>query len=222
METAGTIVCDIVMNKVLTTLDTVEPHLYAIFVMPGSYLLAWFATVAPATALTLGVTAGPPEGLAGVVLSLVCWILLIITISVVWQVFRDGLRVANAIVRTAWFRLSIAISTIKTRLLLKLRSLLAHRRAPDFSDSQTVDFDEWDMAVLDCISEQGPGFTLSAPELAARLPMRPSRIQESLEKLSRFKMLDSVIGSTDGFDNYRLTEAGATFVSVWQRQECRG
>ena len=190
--------------------------------MPGSYLLAWFATVAPATALTLGVTAGQPEDLQVVVLSLVCWILLIITISVVWQVFRDGLRVANAIVRTAWFRLSIAISTIKTRLLLKLRSLLAHRHAPDFSDSQTVDFDEWDMAVLDCISEQGPGFTLSAPELAARLPMRPSRIQESLEKLSRFKMLDSVIGSTDGFDNYRLTEAGATFVSVWQRQECRG
>jgi hypothetical protein len=31
-------------------------------------------------------------------------------------------------------------------------------------------------------------------------------------------MVDIVIGSTDGFDNYRLTPSGETFVSIWQRQ----
>ena len=210
------------MDQALTTLDTAGAELYAIFVMPGSYLLAWFATVAPVLALRLGITPGQPEDLQVVILSLVCWLLLIITISVVWRVIRNGLRVANAFVRAAWFRLSIGIGTLKTRLLLRLRSLLAYRSAANSSESQTVDFDEWDMAVLDCISEQGPGFALSAPELAARLPIRQSRIRDSLEKLGRCKMLDSFESRTDGLDNYRLTEAGATFVSVWQRQECRG
>ena len=162
------------------------------------------------------------EDLQVVVLSLVCWLLLLILISVIWRVIRNVLREVNAIVRAAWFRLSIAISTLKTRLLLKLRTLLAYRRTANASEPQTVDFDEWDMAILDCISERGPGFALSAAELAARLPMRQSRIRDSLKKLSRFKMLDSVESPTDGLDNYRLTEAGVTFVSVWQRQEYRG
>ncbi len=222
MNTAGTIVCGSVKDKALTILYTVGSQLYDVFVLPGSYLLTWFAAVAPATALSFGITPGQPQGLLVIVLSLVCWLLLVITISLIWRVFRNGARIVNALVRTAWFRLGIAISTLKTSLLLKLRSLLVHRPAPNHSDSQTVDFDEWDMAVLDCISEQGPGFAVSARELAERVPMRLSRIQESLEKLSRFKMLDSVLSSTDGFDNYRLTEAGATFVSVWQRQEYRG
>jgi hypothetical protein len=31
-------------------------------------------------------------------------------------------------------------------------------------------------------------------------------------------MLDTVIGSTDGYDNFRLSPSGATFVAMWQRQ----
>ena len=210
------------VDQAFTFLDTVGAQLYAIFVMPGSYLLAWFATVAPATALRLGITPGQPEDLHLVVVSLVCWLLLVIAISFVWRLVRNGLQVVTAIVRAAWRRLSIAVRTLKTGLLLKLRSLLSYRRAADSSDSQSIDFDEWDMAVLDCISEQGPGSALSAPELAARLPMRQARIRDSLEKLGRLKMLDSAESPTDGVDNYRLTETGATFVSVWQRQEYRG
>ena len=210
------------MDQALTLLDTVGAQLYAVFVMPGTYLLAWFAAVAPATALRLGITSGQSDGLLVLVVSFVCWLLLFIAVSVLWRMLRSGLRFVSAMVRTAGYRLGIAIRSFKTGFLLKLRSLLLQRREPDKVDSDAVDFDEWDMAVLDAVSEQGPGFTLSAPELASRLRMRPAKIQERLEKLSRYKMLDSVIGSTDGFDNYRLTEAGATFVSVWQRREYRG
>lgn len=210
------------VDQALTILDTVKDQLYAIFVMPGSLLLAWFTSVAPAKALSLGITGGQSEGLLVNVLSLFAWLLLAMAATAVLKVFRNGLRLANAIVRTTWFRMTIAISAMKTSLLLKLRSLLGQRGKLDHPEPRSVDFDEWDMAVLDSISEQGPGFTLSAPELAVHLSMRPSQIQARLEKLSHYKMLDSVIGSTDGYDNYRLTETGATFVSVWQRQERLG
>jgi hypothetical protein len=32
-------------------------------------------------------------------------------------------------------------------------------------------------------------------------------------------MVDVVIGSTDGFENYRLTDYGAAYLSMWQRQD---
>jgi hypothetical protein len=31
-------------------------------------------------------------------------------------------------------------------------------------------------------------------------------------------MLDYVIGSTGGFDNYRLTGSGAAYLAMWRRQ----
>ena len=34
----------------------------------------------------------------------------------------------------------------------------------------------------------------------------------------RDNMLDAVIGATDGYENFRLSPSGATFVAMWQRQ----
>ena len=59
---------------------------------------------------------------------------------------------------------------------------------------------------------------MSAPELAEKFSRRPAQVQRSLDKLFRSRMLDSAIGSTDGFDNYRLTDSGAEFIAMWQRQ----
>ncbi|MBT8092466.1 MAG: hypothetical protein KJN77_05460 [Gammaproteobacteria bacterium] len=210
------------VDQAFTLLGTVGDQLYAVFFMPGTYLLSGFVTIAPDTALQLGITAGQTKGTLPFVLSLISWLALMILLTVVWRAFRNWMRLLNALLRTAWFRLSQAIRNSKTRLLLTLRSLLPHRRTPANFEPPTVEFDELDMAVLDSVAEQGPGLTLSAPELAEQLSLLPSKIQLSLDKLDRNKMLYSVIGSTDGFDNYRLTEAGATFVSMWQRQESRG
>jgi len=67
-----------------------------------------------------------------------------------------------------------------------------------------------------------PGFALSAPELAGQLTMRPAQVQRSLDKLRKYELVDSLIGSTDGFDNYRLTQSGAFFLADWQRRENGG
>jgi len=210
------------VDQALTLLGAIGDVLYAVFLMPGTYLLSTFAALAPITALKLGVTPGQTGGALPVVLSLISWVALMILLSIVWQVFRNWLRIVNAMIRTLWFRLTLATRTCKTRLLLMLRWFLPRRRTSANLEPATVEFDELDLAVLDSVSAQGPGFTLSAPELAEQLSLLPSRIQQSLDKLRRNKMLDSSIGSTDGFDNYHLTEAGATYVSIWQRQQSRG
>lgn len=210
------------VDQAFTFLSAVGELLYAVFLMPGAYLLSGFAAIAPVTALKLGITAGQTEGTLLIVVSLIFWFALMILLSVLWRILRNWMRIMSAMIRAAWFRLTLATRACKTRLLLMLRWFLPRRQTPAKFEPSTVEFDEFDMAVLDSVSERGPGFTMSAPELAERLSLLPSKIQQSLDKLSRNKMLDSVIGSTDGFDNYRLTEAGASYVSMWQRQESRG
>lgn len=85
----------------------------------------------------------------------------------------------------------------------------------------TIEFDDLDMAVLHSVSAKGPGFAMSAPDLAEKFTLRPAQVQKSLDKLSNNKLLASVIGSTDGFDNYRLTDSGLAFMAMWQRQQAR-
>ena len=210
------------VDQALTLLGAIGDVLYAVFLMPGNYLLSAFAATAPGTALKLGITAGQTEGTLPVVVSAISWLALMVLASVVWRALSNWMRVVNSLIRTARFRLGLVIRIFKTRLLLILRRFLPRRRTPANLEPAVVEFDELDLAVLDSVSEQGPGFMLSAPELAERLSLLPSRIQQSLDKLRRNKMLDSSIGSTDGFDNYYLTEAGATYVSIWQRQQSRG
>ncbi len=210
------------IDQALTLLGAIGDVLYAVFLMPGTYLLSRFVAIAPVTALKLGITAGQTEGALPVVLSAICWFVLLLLLSAAWRVFSNWMRFANALIRTARFRLGLAIRIFKTRLLLMLRWLLPRRTVPARFEPAAVEFDELDMAVLDSVAAQGPGFALSAPELAEQLSLLPSKIERSLKKLRRNKMLDSSIGSTDGFDNYCLTEAGATYISMWQRQESRG
>ena len=210
------------VDKVSILLSTIGAKLYAVFVLPGSYLLSKFAAIAPVTAMQLGITEGQTEGALPVTLSVIAWITLLILLIIAWRVIRNWVRFGSALTRTAWFRFMLVVSSYKTRLVLKLRSFAPHRQARVDTVAPAVEFDELDLAVLDSVSAKGPGFTLSAPELAERLSMLPSQIQQSLDKLSRNRMLSSAIGSTDGFDNYRLTDSGAAFVSMWQRQESRG
>lgn len=67
--------------------------------------------------------------------------------------------------------------------------------------------------------DRGRGFTTSAPELASNFGLRPAQFQKSLSNLQSSKMISTVIGSTDGFDNYRLTDYGAAYMKMWERHQ---
>jgi len=189
-----------------------------IFVAPGEFMLAWFVEIAPLTAANAGVTADFGTTMPAAVLSAVFWLLLLIAAWRVFSLLQDILRNFDAAVRTIWYRLHQAVGSLKTRFVCKVRDALPQRRHAGIDASFEIDFDDLDLAVLRSVAARGPGFALSAPELAEKFRLRPSQVQRSLDKLRRNRMLDSVMGSTDGYDNYRLTKPGATFVAMWQRQ----
>ena len=82
-----------------------------------------------------------------------------------------------------------------------------------------VRFDDFDFTVLQATADCGPGTTTSAPELVSKYGLRPAQFQKSLSKLRSSKMITAVIGSTEGFDNYRLTDYGAAYMKMLQRRQ---
>ena len=190
----------------LTTLQEVGGAIYDVFVLPGSF--AWSLVGAS------GFVVNDDAVFLPFMFSLLIWFALAV---VAGRIVRSVARVLDATIRTYCFRLSQALRGFKTRLVCWFRQWIPQRRSNGADALPEVVFDDLDLAVLQKVWARGPGSTMSAPELAGQFRLRPTQVQRSLDKLRTNRMLDHVIGSTDGFDNYRLTPSGAAFVEMWQR-----
>ena len=134
------------------------------------------------------------------------------------RIYRNIARNVEAIFRIAAYWMSHTLASVKTRIICKLRELMPRRRTSDIESTAGVEFDDVDLAVLRAAAAMGPGIAINAAELAKKFRLKPAQVQRSLNKLIRNKMLDFVIGSGEGIDNYRLTQMGTAFMSTWNRQ----
>jgi hypothetical protein len=190
-----------------------------LFTMPGIYLLETLKLHAPSSAALLGISK-PSDSIAFViVLSAFIWIFGVVACWGIVALARNVYRVSEAIIRTLWYRAVQSVGSVRTWVICKYRSLLPKRSASSLEHTAEVQFDDFDFTVLRAAAEQGPGFSTSAAELAGKYSLRPSQFQKTLGKLSSNKMLATVIGSTDGFENYRLTDYGAAYLQMWEQRK---
>lgn len=208
---------------VLSTLRDFGAAVHDAYTLPGRVALSLLVTHAPGIAAWLNIDGGQTPVLMTFLLSLVYWFLVIVLLVYIVRLCRSITRFVDSLLRTGLYHVSHLLTGLKTRTILKLRGLSPRRRRLRANDDAPpmIEFDKLDMAVLRTVSAKGPGFALAAPDLADRFKLRPSQVQRSLDKLNNSKMLVSVIGSTDGFENYRLTDYGHAYLAMWLRQSSR-
>ncbi len=139
----------------------------------------------------------------------------------VLHLYRNIARNVESVSRTLLYHLSELIAGRKTWLVVRFRHLLPHRKTQAVHGEPQVEFDDLDISVMKIAATQGAGLAINASELAERFHLRPVTVQRSLEKLSGNKMLEQVVGSAGGFDNYQLTPLGNAFMSTWAKQTSR-
>ncbi|NIV17892.1 MAG: hypothetical protein GWN47_05655 [Woeseiaceae bacterium] len=203
--------------NLITTLENFGYAVYDVFAWPGRLLLSLTVEYAPGAAQWLGIDGSTTPPLMTFLLSLASWYLVIVFIVYCVRIARNFGRTIGAFVRTALFRSSRYLRGVKTTLILKLRWMFPKRRIDAAGFDSIIEFNELDMAVLRSVSAVGPGLALSAPDLASRFKLRPSQVQKSMANLHRHKMLARVIGTTDGYDNYRLTNYGSAYLAMCER-----
>lgn len=206
------------LAEFLTTLQNVAHAIYGVFAWPGNSLISLASAHTPGLAAWLGVDAGEAPVLTIFLLSLVSWFLLLVLLTICFGFLRNIGRILEAYIRIAVFRVSLYVQRKKTIMVLWFRERFPRLATGHIDTAETAEFDQLDMAVLQSAMAIGPGFALSAPDLAARFKLRPSQVEHSLEKLCENQMLAHVLGSTDGFDNYRITDSGSTYLAMWHRQ----
>jgi hypothetical protein len=202
----------------LTSLKNLSIALRDMFLAPGDFLLALYLQHAPLSAARAGIAHDADTLVLSSVVSLFFWLIVLFAL---WRVVRlcgDFIRTVGAVLLTIRYKIGYVVGGWKTRFVIRFRERFPPREQSGIEAVPEIDFDDLDLAVLQSAAAGGPAFALSAPELAEKFRMRPAQVQKSLERLRKNRMVDIVIGSTDGFQNYRLTPTGETFVSIWQRQ----
>jgi hypothetical protein len=207
------------LEKWLTILRDAGNAVYDAFAWPGHYGLMQLSVLKPG--IVANISAQGNDTTAVVILSLIYWFLVVVLGTLLVRMYRDVARIVTAAAHTIAFRISLEVGNVKTRLVCKLRQRLSWVRSRPDPETPIVEFDKLDLAIMKSAVAKGPGFALSAPELAEQFALRPAQVQRSLDKLCRNSMITSVIGSTEGFDNYHLTDSGTAFVAMWDRQQPR-
>jgi DNA-binding MarR family transcriptional regulator len=209
------------LARILSTLRDFGTAVHDAYTLPGQVALSLIATHAPGLAAWLRIDDGQAAVLTTFLISLIYWFLVIVLIVYIVRLGRSITRNTSALVLTALNYLSHLLAGVRTTLILKFRAWFPHRRRADDYSGPMIEFDDLDMAVLRSVAAKGPGFALAAPDIAGRFRLRPSQVQRSFDKLSQNKMLVSVIGNTDGYENYRLTDYGQAYIAMWLRQTSR-
>lgn len=181
-----------------------------IFLLPGQRGAALLETNLPELAIhdvSIGVAGWDPLPL---LLSLVFWLLVA---AVLLKALRGLSRLPHIVDdRMDGLRLRARLGIY--RLTRKAKTLLAWSGFMNEETSMTADYldlDDTDVAVLKIARSRCPGLTISAPDLVEQLRSRPVVIQRRLQRLAGYQLLENVMGSTDGFDNFTLTQAGVAF-----------
>jgi hypothetical protein len=198
-------------------LDAAGNRAYEVFISPVTWLLTALSSHVPALLERLSNSAVDGASVWPSVIALLIWCTLLFVIWRFVVLVRNTIRVVAAWIHLIRFRISLVVRGFKTKLVCTLMRWIPRRSSSGMSVEPDIEMDDLDMAVLQTLSMKGPGFAVSAPDLAEEFRMRPAQIQRRLDRLRERKMLEDVIGSTEGYDNYRLTNIGVSFLTVWNR-----
>ena len=202
-------------DQSLTIVAGYASAVYRGILIPGEILLSWIEAIAPQTAAIM--TTGKGGAITLLILTLLAWTLFVVAGLLLSRLCRKIAWQISALIRVFIYRVKMFAGDMKTRLIWKYREYFPHETTETESVSQ-AQFDDLDIAVLASVSHVGPGMATSAPELAEKYKLRPAQIQDRLDRLAQNHMLRSVIGSTDGYENYRLTDSGLALIAMCERQ----
>ena len=207
------------MDRLLEILNSVIDTVYVVMMTPGKWLVSKSIEHAPSLAASLGISAEESTVLAPLILSILSWTIIALLVRQLLYPLRGLMKTIGAMIMRLKFRTLIALrSTLSS---LGLEQLIWRNDSDPKEEPSKLSLNRLDLMVLELAKAAGPGFALSAPELSARMNLRPAQIQQCLDKLSQNHLLDFTPETTDNHENYRLNDAGSYMLTMWHEYQAR-
>lgn len=209
------------MDRLLEIVNSVIDTAHVVVMAPGNWLASKLIGYAPSLAQTLGISADGNAVVAPLILTILSWTIAALLLRRLLYPLRGLIKAVGLKITRFRYRSLIALHGLRTMFGSEPDSVDRPGDAEGEEQSEGFRLNRLDLIVLNLAKTLGPGFALSAPELANRLNLGPNQIQESLEKLSRHSLIDHTTVMTDGYENYRLNETGSYVLTMWEEHRAR-
>jgi len=206
------------MDRLLESLRSVVDTAYAVFMTPGEWLVSNLIEHTPSLAASIGISNDKSAEITALILTVLSWLIAALLIRKLLYPLRRLTKAIGAVINRLRYRIFIALHGYGTKLADELENLTESSDSDEAQAEDKFSLNRLDMIILHLANSGGPGFTLSAPELADRLNLRPDQIQQSLDKLGQNKLLNFALGTTDGYETYRLNETGSYILTAWKQK----
>ncbi len=205
------------MDRLLKIVDSFIDTAYVVVMAPGVWLASKIFEHAPSLAASLGISADGNAVVGPLILTLLSWTIVVLLLRRLLYPLRSLINAFGVMIMRIRYRTLIALHGFKTMSASDSDSIDRPEDADGEEQSEEFKLNRLDLIVLNLAKTLGPGFALSAPELANRLNLRPDQLQKCLEKLSRHSLIDHTPVMTDGYENYLLTDTGSHVLKMWEQ-----
>jgi DNA-binding MarR family transcriptional regulator len=188
-------------------------QLYQLFFLPGEYLLLLASTYAPELVARLGSSLLDPRGDLSQILSALTWLALFLSIGPVRHRIKMYFRVLSEILKVVRYSIHARLHVTRSMRESFLNRISMGHMYDGIDVSEETNLSKLDIAVLEAEAELAPGFSHTAPDIAALLRVRPAQAQESLDKLKKLDLISDSFGTQDGYSGYQITESGRFIVT---------
>jgi len=207
------------MDSLLKIVDSFIDTAYVVVMAPGAWLASKIFEHAPSLAASLGISADGNAVVGPIILTLLSWTIVALLLRRLLYPLRSLIKAFGFMIMRIKYRTLIALHGFKT--MFASDSGDRSRDADGKEQAEEFKLSRLDLIVLHLAKTLGPGFALSAGELANRFNLHPGQIQECLDKLSRHSLIDNTTVVTDGYENYRLTDTGSYVLTMWEQHSAR-
>lgn len=204
---------DIIQTGGQFTLSEIGRWLYHLLFFPGDYMLSLVITYAPQLVATLGLSPLNFGGVLSGVLSVLIWAALFVSVRAARRIIRNTLRAFIDFLKVIRLAIRARLHVARTMLFSLFHRFPPRRTLEDADLSTQFELNDLDLAVLQAEAHLAPGFSLTAPDIAASIRVRPSQAQQILDKLKKLQLITDSFGSMDGFDGYQITQSGRFVVT---------
>ena len=209
------------MDSLLKIVDSFIDTAYVVVMAPGAWLASKIFEHAPSLAASLGISADGNAVVGPIILTLLSWTIVALLLRRLLYPLRSLIKAFGFMIMRIKYRTLIALHGFKTMFASDPNSVDRPRNADGKEQAEEFKLSRLDLIVLNLAKTLGPGYSLSAGELANRFNLHPNQTQECLEKLSRHSLIDHTKVVTDGYENYRLTDTGSYVLTMWEQHSAR-
>jgi len=180
---------------------------------PGDIAAAWLIERVPAIAELFAVDDGRGRATLAITLSVLAWLAAVLVVGFVVEKIRDFDRKLTSYFSGRYAEAERQVRILRRRLASAFGQIREQKeRVEPVIGVDVVTLPQLEARLLRCFGSEGTLRALSADDIARKLKLALTPVEDGIRHLLQEHLVERAFGSDDGRETHRITQAGQIYL----------